>query len=30
MIDILKAILTINPNAQVSVNGDDINQITKK
>jgi hypothetical protein len=28
MIDILKAILTINPNAQVSVNGDDINQIT--
>jgi len=28
MIDVLKAILTINPNAQVSVNGDDINQIT--
>jgi len=28
MIDVLKAILKINPNAQVSVNGDDINQIT--
>jgi hypothetical protein len=25
---IIKAILKINPNAQVSVNGDDINQIT--
>ena len=28
MIDVLKAILKINPNAQVSINGDDINQIT--
>ena len=28
MTDILKAILKINPNAQVSVNADDINQIT--
>jgi hypothetical protein len=26
--DILKSILAINPNAQVSVNGEDINQIT--
>jgi hypothetical protein len=28
MTDIIKAILKINPNAQVSVNADDINQIT--
>ena len=28
MADILKAILKINPNAQVTVNADDINQIT--
>lgn len=28
MTDITKAILKINPNAQVSVNADDINQIT--
>jgi hypothetical protein len=28
MTDILKAILKINPNAQASVNADDINQIT--
>ena len=28
MTDILKSILAINPNAQVSVNGEDINQIT--
>ena len=28
MTDILKAILKINPNAQVSVNAEDINQIT--
>lgn len=28
MTDILKSILTINPNAQVSVNAEDINQIT--
>ena len=28
MTDIIKAILEINPNAQVSVNADDINQIT--
>lgn len=28
MTDIIKAILKINPNAEVSVNGDDINQIT--
>ena len=26
--DIIKSILAINPNAQVSINGDDINQIT--
>jgi hypothetical protein len=26
--DILKSIIAINPNAQVSVNGEDINQIT--
>ena len=28
MTDIIKAILKINPNAQVSINADDINQIT--
>jgi len=28
MTDIIKAILKLNPNAQVSVNADDINQIT--
>ena len=28
MTDIVKAILKINPSAEVSVNGDDINQIT--
>jgi hypothetical protein len=28
MTDIIKSILSINPNAQVSVNADDINQIT--
>jgi hypothetical protein len=28
MTDIIKAILKINPNAEVSVNADDINQIT--
>jgi len=28
MTDIIKSILRINPNAQVSVNADDINQIT--
>jgi hypothetical protein len=28
MTDILKSILTINPNAQVSVNAEDLNQIT--
>jgi hypothetical protein len=28
MTDIIKSILAINPNAQVSVNADDINQIT--
>jgi hypothetical protein len=28
MTDIIKSILKINPNAQVSVNADDINQIT--
>ena len=28
MTDIIKAILKINPNAQVNVNADDINQIT--
>jgi hypothetical protein len=28
MTDIIKSILTINPNAQVSVNAEDINQIT--
>jgi hypothetical protein len=28
MTDIIKAILKVNPNAQVSVNADDINQIT--
>jgi hypothetical protein len=28
MTDIIKSILAINPNASVSVNGDDINQIT--
>ena len=30
MTDIIKAILKLNPNAQVSVNADDINQITWK
>ena len=28
MTDILKAIIAINPNAEVTVNADDINQIT--
>ena len=28
MTDIIKAIIAINPNAQVNVNADDINQIT--
>ena len=28
MTDIIKSILAINPNAQVSINADDINQIT--
>jgi len=28
MTDIIKSILAINPNAQLTVNGDDINQIT--
>ena len=28
MIDLIKAIIAINPNAQVSVNAEDINQIT--
>ena len=28
MINIIKAILSINPNAQVSVNAEDINQVT--